>query len=121
MPTSSGSELSESPGTFPISYADIPSFDGTVKDYPDYRLKINWHWNSCPERSRSQLVGKLVVKLSGEAWEVIKHEDSKTFSDADGLQRFLRIMDRSFDWQPETILQESITSYWDMDPWHSGK
>eukprot|EP00969_Alexandrium_andersonii_P012793 557627-Alexandrium_andersonii.AAC.1 len=92
----------------------LPSFNDNIAAYRDYRLRARWHYDGVPKDKKTGAVARLVNHLSGEAWESIKKEEPSLFSESDGFERYVTLMDKRFGWRPESILQDAISGYLDL-------
>ena len=115
--------LTEEQGSNPlycIRPIDIPSFSGSLADYPVYRMRVRALWKSVQKGHRATLIEKLIDQLPGGSREAFGHRGRQEFGGADGLQLFWTAFTSRYTWPRETVLRQAVTGYFNAE-WQNGE
>ena len=100
-------------GNYPQKDADIPTFSGDVALYRDWKRSVYVYHAGVPNDKRNLTAPRVLAKLRGAAQARTRHVDPEKLRQAGeaGLTELLDLLDASYEWQPESLLYESLETY----------
>ena len=84
----------------------IPSFDGKLDAYREYRRRALLYYHGLEDSKQSLAAPRLIAALTGPAFECFRERDPGNFRNTGGVQSMLDILDARFQYTPEQELSE---------------
>ena len=91
----------------------IPEFNGDVAKYRDWKRAVLIYHASATTEKRKLTAPKVLAALRGDAQLSTRHMDPETLRSQgeEGLRVLLEALDRSYQWQPESLLYEALETF----------
>ncbi|CAE7487604.1 unnamed protein product, partial [Symbiodinium necroappetens] len=86
----------------------VPSFDGKLDQYRDYRKRALLYFNSLEDAKQNLAGPRLISNLSGPAFECFRERDPADFRNPRGVLQLLAILDDRFQFSPEQDLSDRL-------------
>ena len=84
----------------------IPTFDGKLDSYRDYRRRALLYFHGLEDPKQSLAAPRLIASLAGPAFECFRERNPGDFRNTGGVQSMLDILDARFQYTPEQELSE---------------
>ena len=100
-----------------------PEFHGNVSEYRDWKRAIQVRHAGATDEQRALTAPRVLAALKGDAHHKTKHLDPEElrYSGQEGLRKLIQILDKSYQWQPESLLFESLEGYLHFPPRRGGE
>ena len=84
----------------------VPSFDGRLDQYRDYRKRALLYFHGLEDNKQSLAAPRLIANLSGSAFECFREKDPGAYRHESGVISMLAVLDSRFQFTPEQELSD---------------
>ena len=87
-----------------------PEFHGDVAKYRDWKRAVLVQHAAATDEKRQLTAPRVLASLKGDAHQATRHLDPEVLrgQGEDGLQNLLKLLDKAYEWQPESLLYEAF-------------
>ena len=90
-----------------------PEFHGDVAKYRDWKRAVLVQHAAATDEKRQLTAPRVLASLKGDAHQATRHLDPEVLrgQGEDGLQNLLKLLDKAYEWQPESLLYEALETF----------
>ena len=114
MTTSSSGKTGTELDTQSLRDSFIPTFDGTITGYREWRKRIVIYPKKMELSKRTQeAVLNLLGSLQGTAWRIVEDFDLNKVNDPEAFENILKQLDAAFQYENKVEMPADFTAYFD--------